>query len=204
MNGRNHILPLIAAFTMLIDHIGGILFPSVTWLRVIGRISFPLFAFGIAQGVKHTSNFKQYEMRILLAALISQPICMMARGYTFSNPLITLAYGAFVLWLWREEQKPFAIGLLALSFFLPMEYGAYGILTILVFGIWDGVALRLGQLALQGYFYLTTGSLIQFFALLALPLIEREWQMEVKLPKYALYVFYPVHLLVLVMVKQFM
>ena len=37
----------VAALTMLIDHIGMMFFPTVLGFRAIGRLSFPLFAFGI-------------------------------------------------------------------------------------------------------------------------------------------------------------
>lgn len=201
MTGRNQILPLIAAITMFIDHVGMILFPSVIWLRVIGRISFPLFAYGIAMGVIHTSDFKQYVMRILLAAAISQPICMMAMGRIFSNPLFTLAYGAVVLHLWRENKKTWSIGMMILCLFLPFEYGSYGVFTIFVFGILEDVSLNFGMILLQIYFYVKTGSWIQYFSLLALPLIQKEWNYKVTLPKYMLYWFYPVHLLMLVGIK---
>lgn len=35
----------IAACTMLVDHIGATLFPGVLWLRCVGRLAFPIFAF---------------------------------------------------------------------------------------------------------------------------------------------------------------
>ena len=38
-------LKLVAITTMLIDHIGVIIFPNILWLRLIGRLAFPLFAF---------------------------------------------------------------------------------------------------------------------------------------------------------------
>ena len=37
-------------------HIGLIIFPHVMILRIIGRIAFPIFAFFIAEGCKHTKN----------------------------------------------------------------------------------------------------------------------------------------------------
>ena len=36
-------LKLIACVTMLIDHIGAVFFPHLQWLRIIGRLSFPLY-----------------------------------------------------------------------------------------------------------------------------------------------------------------
>lgn len=49
-------LRIIAALSMLIDHIGVILFPNVTILRIIGRIAFPIDAFMIAEGCANTKN----------------------------------------------------------------------------------------------------------------------------------------------------
>ena len=47
LNG-NH-LKLIAAFAMLLDHAGILLFPRVRLLRILGRLAYPIFAFMIAQ-----------------------------------------------------------------------------------------------------------------------------------------------------------
>ena len=44
------LLKIIAAVTMLIDHAGLMLFPQATWMRAVGRLAFPLFAFCIAEG----------------------------------------------------------------------------------------------------------------------------------------------------------
>ncbi|MEG2295239.1 MAG: TraX family protein, partial [Oscillospiraceae bacterium] len=49
-------LKLIAIITMFIDHIGAVLFPYHGSFRLIGRISFVLFAFLLVQGFIHTSN----------------------------------------------------------------------------------------------------------------------------------------------------
>ena len=54
---QRQFIQFIAALTMLIDHIGMVFFPSVIGFRAIGRLSFPLFAFGIAEGVRYTHRF---------------------------------------------------------------------------------------------------------------------------------------------------
>ena len=60
MKGINtFVLKLIAIISMLIDHIGAILFPSSEVLRIIGRLAFPIFAFIIVEGYFHTKNLKK-------------------------------------------------------------------------------------------------------------------------------------------------
>lgn len=66
------VLKWIAVITMIIDHVGGVFFPEYEILRWIGRISFPLFAFLIAEGYKHTSDIRKYAVRLLIFALISE------------------------------------------------------------------------------------------------------------------------------------
>ena len=82
---QRQFIQFIAALTMLIDHIGMVFFPSVIGFRAIGRLSFPLFAFGIAEGVRYTHCFWRYFGRILLTAVLSQPIYMLLFGITQGN-----------------------------------------------------------------------------------------------------------------------
>ena len=63
-------LKIIAAFTMLIDPIGAILFPRLLILRIIGRIAFPIFAFMIAEGCKHTRNRSRYFITVFLFGVL--------------------------------------------------------------------------------------------------------------------------------------
>ncbi|MBE6877746.1 MAG: hypothetical protein E7488_01070 [Ruminococcaceae bacterium] len=68
----NDKLKIIAAAAMLIDHIGAYLLPTVTVLRIIGRISFPIFAFMIAEGCAYTGNKKKYLLNMFLLAVFCQ------------------------------------------------------------------------------------------------------------------------------------
>ena len=46
---NSNAIKFIAAFTMLVDHVGYMFFDELVW-RIIGRIAMPLFAFAIAEG----------------------------------------------------------------------------------------------------------------------------------------------------------
>lgn len=69
-------LKSIAAVTMTIDHIG-LLFTHGTlyfFLRCIGRLAFPLYAFLIAQGAVYTHSRLRYAVRLFLCGLVSEPV----------------------------------------------------------------------------------------------------------------------------------
>lgn len=72
------IIKLIAAFSMLLDHISeafgfnGWNFFDGFILSEIGRISFPLFVFAAVNGWHHTANKQNYINRIAVFAAISQ------------------------------------------------------------------------------------------------------------------------------------
>ena len=67
----NDRLKIIAVVTMLTDHIGAYLFPNVMLFRMIGRISFPIFAFMIAEGCRYTKNKKRYLLNMAVLSLVT-------------------------------------------------------------------------------------------------------------------------------------
>lgn len=68
---RNDVLKSIAILSMIIDHVGLTFFPDLLIFRTIGRIAFPIFAYQLVKGYKHTSNLSKYAGRLFLFALIS-------------------------------------------------------------------------------------------------------------------------------------
>ena len=199
---QRRFIQCVAALTMLIDHIGAVFFPMVIGFRAIGRLSFPLFAFGIAQGVKYTSDFRKYLIRILIAAAVSQPIYMKLFAMTQLNPLFMLAWGALALYLWQKEKTVLAGVFLIGCYFMDMSYGWYGVWTIFFFGFY-GIKNSLcfyGQVIINALYGLTTGAWVQILSLFSFGFLDGKWRIAAlskKLPRYFFYVFYPLHLLVL-------
>ena len=64
-------IKIIAVLAMIIDHTGAV-FDLHSGYRVVGRLAFPLFAFLIAEGYKHTTNIRKYLLRLGLFAFISE------------------------------------------------------------------------------------------------------------------------------------
>lgn len=75
-----YVLKIIACIAMLVDHTAYVFEPQLNqvnpWLyvgcRMFGRLAFPLFALGIAEGTTHTSSPKKYLKRMLLFALVAE------------------------------------------------------------------------------------------------------------------------------------
>ena len=140
------VLKLIAMLTMVIDHIGDIFFPEVFWMRFVGRIAMPIFAFFIAEGYSYTHDRKKYLLRLGLFALISELPFDFAfdRGITLThqNIMLTFFLAVLALLLWdritQAEGKTPVLKILAgcivimiisiLATLLCSDYSFFGIL----------------------------------------------------------------------------
>ena len=204
-------LKYIALITMLIDHIGAIFGLSfyqglgISWLyylfRTIGRISFPIFAFFIAEGWFYTSNKLRYFLTLLLFALISQPAYYFAlNSSVFSlNILFTFILSLVMCYIVDLIKKDlslsvvyvilmFAVSLIVVvlnAIKAPISYGLYGVFLSVLFYIfyhsnikkgimWVAIAVAIILYCLP--FFLANpknsyDAYINLFALLSLPLI---------------------------------
>lgn len=105
-------LKIIAMITMLIDHIGaGILERMInnsrislsdSLLRLIGRISFPIFCYLLLQGFVYTRSRAKYAKNLLIFAIISEiPFDYLFFGgltLLHQNVFWTLLIGLLTLW----------------------------------------------------------------------------------------------------------
>ncbi len=142
---RNDVLKLIAIITMIIDHIGAAFFPEVTLFRTIGRIAFPIFAYQLAKGYRHTSNLGEYSKRLLIFACISYiPYIYFLGDGTTPNPLalnvmflLLAGIGALLLYdtahtYFYRYKKSKAIGQLILGILTFIALIAYVLLPELL------------------------------------------------------------------------
>lgn len=90
------VLKIIAMLTMLADHIGYAYFNQISWINLIGRIAFPIFAFQISKGYIHTKNLKKYFLRLFLFALISQIPFMLFNSIHTENFTLNIFFTLFV------------------------------------------------------------------------------------------------------------
>lgn len=227
----------IALGAMLLDHLWAMVVPGSQWMTYVGRIAFPIFAFQVAEGARHTSDFRRYALRLLAFACLSEiPFDLMYASTVFypfhQNVMFTLLLGLLAirgLDRARRERTAKAAALGALGLLAAwlagtigmVDYGGMGVLTVAVFSVFRGFPLaRLGQtvclvLLNMVFFkgeYLSTelfGHALELqtqgFALLALIpiwLYGGEKGRGGRALQYGSYVFYPLHMLVLYLIKS--
>lgn len=212
-------LKAIACLTMLLDHIGAVFMPGYyTYyiLRMLGRISFPIYCFLLAEGVHFTKNPRRYAMRLALGAMVAElPFDFAFYGgptLAHQSVMLTLLLGFAALVAWKKlplrVSIPATAMLSLMAEWLNTDYGAWGVVLIVTFGIlrerpkWQ-LALMLTLILLAmgsiGVPFLW-GIPIELFALLALLPIclysgkKNGWGKGAQLFFYG---FYPVHLALL-------
>jgi hypothetical protein len=202
-------LKIVAVLCMTIDHVGAILLPNVAWLRIIGRVAFPLFAYQLAIGYVHTSDLRRYALRLGIWGLIAQPVYMLAFGVRLweLNIFATLLLGLLAMWGW-DHRHWWVVALAVLpplvQLWMPSvgpDYGAYGVVLCLVSFIFLNDRHQL--VTSHGLLHILAGALLwptQIYAVLSIPLILVPPRSHLHRVQGFFYAYYPVHLAVLALV----
>ncbi len=219
------VLKMIAIITMTIDHAGDVFIGHISWMNYIGRIAFPIFAFQISEGYLHTKNKKNYLMRLLILAIVSQyPFWLFRSTYTSGfalNIFVTLFIGLIAIIGYEQclEKMNKWIGLLLVvclastANLLKTDYGAFGVLLIFVFHFFKDKKLYLSiayvilvlcnylpSFIMSNFAYpyalLFVGTLVPLLFIL---LYNGKKGVDTK---YILYGYYPVHLILLYVIHM--
>lgn len=218
-------LKLFAVICMLIDHLGAFMSPVCPWMkptlftlgshtinvyylfRSIGRSAFPLFCFLLAEGYLHTKNRVRYGITLLIGALVSEiPFNlaysgkMMLRGH--QNVFFTLLLGYLGICCYEHFHNRLwlrivtVVGLFFVAYFLKADYGITGYGIILATYIMRNELLTLGII---GCLVL---DLRCFPAYICMALYNgRRGFIKGRALQYAFYAFYPLHLLILYLIR---
>ena len=122
-----HKIKYLAVLSMILDHMASVLFApdaiGYIILKLIGRIAAPAMCFALAQGFIHTSNRKKYFLRLIIFAGISQiPYSYYMSGsiwFPTGNMLFTLAC-SFLLLEVVEHHK--FLGILSIPIVISILY----------------------------------------------------------------------------------
>jgi len=214
----NNGLKIIAMVTMVLDHVGVALFPNIAWLRILGRLSFPIYAFMIAEGCRHTRSIPRYFGAMAILAAICQAVYFVVMDSLYMCILVTFSLSIGLIWLLKKAEATkhqgwyfcFFAGVLCALFIcellpklIPQTdfYVDYGFIGVMIPVIIYLAKTRQSQMmaALLSLAVLSAASdATQWWCLLAVPLLllyngERgKWKL-----KWFFYLFYPVHLVVI-------
>lgn len=211
------VLKIIAIITMFIDHIGYAIFGKFSFFNYIGRIAFPIFAFQISEGYTHTRNLKKYFLRLFIFAIVSQ-IPFILFGKIISNDFtlnifFTLLLGLSCIYIY-DKSKYKIIGIIssillgALSEFLHCDYGFYGVAIIFLFYIFKSDVIKSSMafilattikylIPIFKYGFYNVYLYLLICTLIPIIFISLYNGKKGKDTKYLLYLFYPIHLLLI-------
>jgi hypothetical protein len=203
-------LKIIAIITMFLDHyyriIGG---PE--WLSVLGRLAFPIFAFSISEGYSHTKNVNKYLMRLLNFAIIIQlPNFLGFQEYPL-NIFFTLALGLFCLEILDNNKINIVVRYIVVLYlcFLAektgLDYGAYGVILIILFNklrnnkLYIFIAFLALNLVILKIGNLSEMQIYSIFSLVPIFLYNGKKGYGMK---YFFYLFYPLHFIFLYFLNE--
>ena len=224
-------LKIIALSAMLFDHLA-VVFPDVFpfWFRGIGRLAWPIFAYILAEGFRHTKSPEKFLMRLLAFALISEIPYDLAMGneinfFANTNIFYTLFLGGTAIFLYerfRERRGWQTMAVIAsilptviLAEILSVDYGSLGVLF--VFALYAAKPKMIKLLAVVAFaiiqfvpLVMAQLLLIKFptkyffiipFALTTVPLLAKYNGERGYAAKWLFYWFYPAHLTVIALIS---
>ena len=216
-------LKYIAMASMLADHIGfvvlqraGICEGFAVILRMVGRIAFPVYCFLLVEGFLHTRSRRNYFLRLILFAFISEiPFdlaafnCLWAPNY--QNVFFMLSAAFCVLWGLEKAEQAKKCGRLkqaaviaagcAVARLIRADYDVVGIAFVVAFYYFRNDRGRRADAAAVIGFLETLGNTMGAGMLSAIPIYLYNGRKGQAGNKYIFYWFYPVHLLALFLVR---
>ena len=205
---------------MIIDHVGFVFFPEMIIFQIIGRLSFPLYAYLIALGYSRTKNSIIYFFRVLVLAIVSQWFFNYLISPIKLNVCFTLSFSIISLIVFESNRinkvlKLFLyILILFLALLLGCEYGSYGILLVLLFHLYIRnqhdktykiYAITSIILLIIVSMFVFSFSIIHLYSILSLPIIlltpKNIQKIKVNSIKHINYLVYPLHLLIMFLIR---
>lgn len=196
----------LATLLMLVDHIGFLL--EAEPMRIIGRLSFPLFTWVLAQNWKRrepSSSAKTLITRLLLFGIIAQLPYMIFFNKLNLNILISFALVVVTFSQIRKAQTNkkiviMILGLLAAQLW-GVDYGWYAVACPLLMLNLKGKGNRIWWISwilINTIYAATSGYFLQVFAILTPLILAYHNPAKDKKPtaieKKFFYYFYPLHL----------
>ncbi len=92
-------LKILGIIAMTIDHVGFFLFPKITILRIIGRLTYPIFAYMTAEGCAHTRNKVRYLCTVLGVACVCSAVTYSAGKSSYQSVFTTFSCSIVLIFM---------------------------------------------------------------------------------------------------------
>lgn len=199
-------LKVIGIISMTFDHFGKAFFPNIESFQIIGRLAFPLFAYCVMIGCLYTKDFRKYFLRLVI------PACVYQLGYIIGgfiapdviydvwllNIFFTLGLGALAIRSIEQRSWIIFTGIVIIGSFIKVDYGLYGIMLMPLFYVLR--ERRAVAILIVGLYLVATPG-IQRYAVFSIGLIFMKTNFNFKINKNFFYIYYPVHLLIIFIIK---
>ena len=203
-------LKVIALVSMTVDHIAYYLMDHNTWgydmMRTVGRMAFPIFAFLLVEGYGHTRSTRKYALSLLAFALISEIPWWLLNHDNTHNVFFTLLLGLIVIeGINKLGKKPLLwtvliITICTIAIFLHVDYEYSGILLICTFHIFKPDKVTKCLLAtLFMYQYGVIGLWLGLAVILCYN--GQRGFIKGQYAKYLCYAYYPLHLVLFMLLS---
>lgn len=138
-------LKIIASISMVLDHLGLVIFPGQIIFRILGRIGLPIYAFLIAEGCRHTRNRKKYLGLIAAMGIAFQLFYWFFMNDLYQGILITFSLSISLIFSMESFIKNKSIinrismliiisALLFIAVGCPIIFRQYGF--VIDYGMW--------------------------------------------------------------------
>lgn len=198
-------------------------------MHIIGRLTAPIMCYFIAQGYIHTRSFKKYLGRLIIFALISHiPFVLESTGkikvFPFSV-MYTLTLGLLAIYAYDKIKNKtlrwiviIIIGILS----LPGDWMFFGIAFCMIFyiyrdnfkkqcigiisiGLFEMILIMVATAVTRGNLLTAVlENLFQMSIILSLPILNlyNKERGGNKVARMGFYIFYPLHLLIIALIKM--
>jgi len=206
-------LKIIAAISMLIDHIGIMFYPNITLFRILGRLSFPIFAFMISEGCFYTKNRLRYFLNIFILGFILQIIYYLYDKSLDMSILITFSLSIIMIYAldYFMKKKNILSGLMFISsiifvyilnIYFNIDYGFVGSLVPLFSSVCRKKYISILLFFIPNFILFFTMENYQVYSIFSILLLLLYNGKRGKYNlKYFFYIFYPLHLGLLELIR---
>ncbi len=169
-------IKILALLSMIIDHLGYFVFPDEIWLRIVGRLAFPLFLMLIGYNL----SYRAKKWLRIIWFLLQVVIWWWMRAWVPLDPmlniLLAIALTRVVLWRLTKQSMRLQIVVCVISILLwsaSMSFVDYGTWSVVFWLMWRRIRTKPMNVTLPITYLLVV--LYMIFMVSVFPFSEYTW-----------------------------